>query len=261
MKCGRIISWKRAKHSFGFVNYKEPEGALRCISIVNGLKIKNKTILVTADTTIIKILESYERGLKTKRFPLSKLYDHEKKSVEQCLAAQDAACLLKIEQLLEENDLIPRSCESKTSIKRTKHFERFSIQGKIKQYQCSLKKQNLEKKIKSKTDRVTTTQDLINIIPRNEKETFSFSIDWDFISESNIIEKIMRFWIKARLLEYPSQRNNVELTDVIVELLKKGIKPEKLINQLPLQKNTRSFVIKMWRRLIFETMKMKFNLK
>ena len=44
--CGEVVKWKRMKETYGFVNFENPEGALRCINLMNNMKLYGQTITV-----------------------------------------------------------------------------------------------------------------------------------------------------------------------------------------------------------------------
>ena len=44
--CGTVKTWKRMKDTFGFVTFEDPEGAMRCLKLLNGKVLYNTEILV-----------------------------------------------------------------------------------------------------------------------------------------------------------------------------------------------------------------------
>ena len=44
--CGTVKEWKRMKDTFGFVTFEDPEGAMRCLKLLNGKVLYSTEILV-----------------------------------------------------------------------------------------------------------------------------------------------------------------------------------------------------------------------
>jgi RNA-binding protein 25 len=51
--CGSVVNWKRVQgangklQAFGFCEYENPEGTLRCIRLLNGWQIQDKKLVVS----------------------------------------------------------------------------------------------------------------------------------------------------------------------------------------------------------------------
>ena len=107
---------------------------------------------------------------------------------------------------------------------------------------------------------ISSAQDLVGIIPSTQRKLFDYDIDWDVIDKHKIIEKVMRDWLNDRFYEYLGQEELV-LVDFVADLLTKRNSATKMVLQLKmvLSNDTEQFVMKMWRRLIFETLKIKHN--
>eukprot|EP01084_Bolivina_argentea_P181200 312979_1 len=115
------------------------------------------------------------------------------------------------------------------------------------------------KKLNSKKNKkivISSAQDIVRLIPNTQRELFNFDIDWKIVDKTEIIETVMRNWLNDRFREYLGQEEDV-LVNFVVELLKKHNSGTKVVTQLRmvLDKDTEQFVQKMWRRLIFETLK------
>ncbi|CAF4139592.1 unnamed protein product [Adineta steineri] len=73
--CGSVVNWKRVQgangklQAFGFCEYENPEGTLRCIRLLNGWQIQDKKLVVKVDTKTKAILDEYK---KKKRHELAK---------------------------------------------------------------------------------------------------------------------------------------------------------------------------------------------
>lgn len=73
--CGSVVSWKRIQgangklQAFGFCEYENPEGTLRCIRLLNGWQIQDKKLVVKVDAKTKALLDEYK---KKKRHELAK---------------------------------------------------------------------------------------------------------------------------------------------------------------------------------------------
>ncbi|CAF0898988.1 unnamed protein product [Rotaria sp. Silwood1] len=73
--CGSVLNWKRVQgangklQAFGFCEYENPEGTLRCIRLLNGWQIQDKKLVVKVDAKTKVILDEYKRK---KRHELAK---------------------------------------------------------------------------------------------------------------------------------------------------------------------------------------------
>lgn len=274
--CGGVKNWKRAKYSFGFVEFADAEGALRAKKILDGLRIKDKKIIVNCDAEIQKVLDDFEKGLKIGQFPLRIVNDKEdaKASIEQRLKARDAAALSRIQALIKENRLEPTIASSSNSRSRSsstrkdghnrsrERKKRRSGSRSRKRRRRSRSRDRNRKRRKAEDQAPKTQKELIALIPKEPKQTLNYQIDWDLVKKSGLVEKKMRRWIDDRLTEYMGGQEDVELTNFVVGLLAKQTLPEKIKTELAvvLVEDAENFVVKMWRRLIFETMKIKYGL-
>ncbi|CAF1068893.1 unnamed protein product [Rotaria sordida] len=73
--CGSVLNWKRVQgangklQAFGFCEYENPEGTLRCIRLLNGWQIQDKKLVVKVDAKTKALLDEYK---KKKRHELAK---------------------------------------------------------------------------------------------------------------------------------------------------------------------------------------------
>lgn len=73
--CGSVLNWKRIQgangklQAFGFCEYENPEGTLRCIRLLNGWQIQDKKLIVKVDAKTKVLLDEYK---KKKRQELAK---------------------------------------------------------------------------------------------------------------------------------------------------------------------------------------------
>jgi len=100
---------------------------------------------------------------------------------------------------------------------------------------------------------------LVSYIPKDQETLFQYTIDWDLVEKNDIVEKVMRVWIDARIQEYLGEKE-ADLTNFAVGLLAHRIPPKDIISEMEmvLVEDAEGFVVKMWRRIIFESLKVKY---
>lgn len=272
-------SWKRPKDSFGFAEFSSPEGALRATKIINGLRMKEKKIKVTADEKCKKLLEEYEVGLIQKRIALEgPTTDAElAMPVEEILRKRDEFALKQIQELIEKAGLQPtttsKSASRSNSAQKREGSSRRHGRSRSRSRRRRRRRSRSSGKDRSRGDRKRrkkeetssrpkSQKELVALIPRDPKETLEYEVDWSLVQQSDLVEQKMRSWIDARLTEYLGGQEDVELTNFVVGLLSKHSPPKKIKNemQMVLVEDAEDFVVKMWRRLIFETLKVKYDL-
>jgi len=65
--CGNVLNWKRVQgangklQAFGFCEYENPEGTLRCIRLLNGFQIQDKKLVVKVDAKTKALLDEYKK--------------------------------------------------------------------------------------------------------------------------------------------------------------------------------------------------------
>ncbi|CAF1060251.1 unnamed protein product [Didymodactylos carnosus] len=65
--CGSVINWKRVQgangklQAFGFCEYENPEGTLRCIRLLNSWQIADKQLVVKVDAKTKSLLDDYKK--------------------------------------------------------------------------------------------------------------------------------------------------------------------------------------------------------
>jgi len=107
-----------------------------------------------------------------------------------------------------------------------------------------------------------TAKELVHYIPRDQSKLLKYTIDWKLIDENDLVEKTMRGWIDARIQEYLGEEE-ADLTNFAVGLLAHHIPPKDIIAEMEmvLVEDAEGFVVKMWRRLIFESLKIKYTIQ
>lgn len=108
---------------------------------------------------------------------------------------------------------------------------------------------------------IHNTRDIIGLIPKENKKLFDFVLDWNVVDKAGIIDEIMKKWLNDRFCEYLGQEEE-DLVKFVIKLLKQHQSVRQIITQLRmvLDKDTEQFVVKMWRRLVFETLKVIYSM-
>jgi len=110
-------------------------------------------------------------------------------------------------------------------------------------------------------DAPKSARELVGYIPKDQTKLLKYPIDWDLIDNNEVVEKVMRDWIDSRIKEYLGEEE-ADLTDFAVGLLANHIPPKEIISEMEvvLVEDSEGFVVKMWRRMIFESLKIKYNI-
>ena len=93
-------------------------------------------------------------------------------------------------------------------------------------------------------------------IPTKKTELFKFPINWEIIEKNNILEKRLRPWIVKKIKEYlGTDEENV--INLIMKKVKKKSPPQEIEDKMEtvLQDEAEDFVVKMWKILAFEQLK------
>jgi len=110
-------------------------------------------------------------------------------------------------------------------------------------------------------DAPKTARDLVGYIPKDQTKLLKYPIDWDLIDSNEVVEKVMRGWIDSRIKEYLGEEE-ADLTNFAVGLLTHHMPPKDIITEMEvvLVEDSEGFVVKMWRRMIFESLKIKYKI-
>jgi len=111
----------------------------------------------------------------------------------------------------------------------------------------------MHEEVTDKKQKIERIKNVIDTIPTEKELLFQYAVDWDVIEKNGLLEKRMRSWICKRIIEYLGEEEKT-LIDFIINKLSTRIAPDDLLHQLVLvlDEEAESFVIKMWRMLIFE---------
>ncbi|XP_078162933.1 splicing factor PWI domain-containing protein / RNA recognition motif (RRM)-containing protein isoform X2 [Carex rostrata] len=117
-----------------------------------------------------------------------------------------------------------------------------------------------EKQPKSETKKVLDAKQLIDMIPRTKEELFAFEVNWTVYDKHEIHER-MRPWVSKKITEFLGEEEET-LVDYIVSCTKDHVQASKMLELLQaiLDEEAEMFVLKMWRMLIFEIMKVETGL-
>jgi len=104
-------------------------------------------------------------------------------------------------------------------------------------------------------------KELVSYIPKDQEKLFQYPIDWELVEKNDLVEKVMRVWIDARIQEYLGEQE-ADLTNFAVGLLAHHIPPKDIKSEMEmvLVEDAEGFVVKMWRRIIFESLKVKYTI-
>jgi len=107
----------------------------------------------------------------------------------------------------------------------------------------------------------TNAKELVSYIPKDQEKLFDYPIDWKLVEKNDLVEKVMRVWIDARIQEYLGEQE-ADLTNFAVGLLAHHIPPKDIKSEMEmvLVEDAEPFVVKMWRRIIFESLKVKYTI-
>eukprot|EP01083_Nonionella_stella_P133746 406662_1 len=98
--------------------------------------------------------------------------------------------------------------------------------------------------------------DIIALVPLTQHELFNFNVDWMLVDGMHIIQNVMKHWLDDRFGEYLGEQQ-AALVNFVMGLLIVHCGAIDVMNELQciLKDDTEQFVVKMWRRLVFEILK------
>jgi RNA-binding protein 25 len=97
---------------------------------------------------------------------------------------------------------------------------------------------------------------LIQQIPKGKTELFAYPIDWSVVDSRGLVESKMKQWVVKKIVEYLGEEEET-LIDFVVSKLKEHAQPDAILEELALvlEEDAEIFMTKMWRALIFETLR------
>lgn len=115
-------------------------------------------------------------------------------------------------------------------------------------------------KPKAENKKLLDAKQLIDMIPKTKEELFGYEINWDTYDQHELHDR-MRPWISKKITEFLGEEE-ATLVDYIVGATKDHVDASKMLELLQaiLDDEAEMFVLKMWRMLIFEIMKVEAGL-
>lgn len=97
---------------------------------------------------------------------------------------------------------------------------------------------------------------IVDKIPIDKADLFAFQFDWKIVDEKDIINTEMKPWIRKKVVEYLGDEENTFISFIISQLTK-HCTPKELLEELNpvLDEDTETFVVKLWRMLVFCALK------
>ncbi len=105
----------------------------------------------------------------------------------------------------------------------------------------------------SSEERKKAVKKLVESIPTDRDELFSYNVDWEQLDEG-LMEKRIKPWINKKIIEYIGEEE-ATLNDFICSKIRQRTKPEKLLEEVKviLDDEAELFIKKMWRLIVYET--------
>jgi len=110
----------------------------------------------------------------------------------------------------------------------------------------------------TRTGKLEAVKSVIEQIPIEKDKIFAFPMNWDLIDKHQIVETCMRPWVTKMISEYMGEEEKT-LIDFIVNKIAVHTPPAQMLDLLKkvLDDEADTFIIKMWRRLIYEMLSTK----
>ncbi|KAK0409676.1 hypothetical protein QR680_004686 [Steinernema hermaphroditum] len=102
-------------------------------------------------------------------------------------------------------------------------------------------------------ERKKMIRDLIERIPTQKDDLFAYPIEWAFVDE-DLVKNRIRPWVSKKILEYIGEEEQ-SLVEFVCEKVSGQSPPQKLLRDIAmvLDEEAEIFVVKMWRLLIYES--------
>ncbi|CAJ0946564.1 unnamed protein product, partial [Mesorhabditis belari] len=102
-------------------------------------------------------------------------------------------------------------------------------------------------------ERKKKAKELIDKIPTAKDALFAFNIDWAFV-DAKLIETRVRPWVTSKIQHYIGEDER-SLVEFVCEKIQAHVQPDRLLQdmRLILDDEAETFVVKMWRLIIYES--------
>lgn len=109
------------------------------------------------------------------------------------------------------------------------------------------KRANQEKSENIRAKIMEVTKSLFAKLPKNREEVFASDIDWDELSSHNVIEKVARPWVAAKIKEYLGVEE-MAMISLVLGQLNARVAPETMLSKIEgiLDEVSEQFVVKLW---------------
>lgn len=108
----------------------------------------------------------------------------------------------------------------------------------------------------SKPAAMNDVKSLIDRIPTEKAELFAYPLDWAAVDKHRLVEAKMKPWVVKKIIEYLGEKEET-LIDFVTSKLEEHSPPGAILEELSLvlEEDAEVFVVKMWRMLVFETLR------
>jgi len=98
---------------------------------------------------------------------------------------------------------------------------------------------------------------LIGTIPIAKEDLLTYDVNWAIVDKGKLVESKMKPWVSKKIADYLGEEEPM-LIKYVLEMLTEHAKASSIIEKLAvvLEDEAETFVIKLWRYLIFESMRM-----
>lgn len=138
--------------------------------------------------------------------------------------------------------------------------KRYTEQEDMKKRAQEAEKNKKRRELEEKISKVKDAKALVDFIPTGKDELFDFDIDWDIVDDKKVIERLDKF-VGKKIREYIGT-DEPSLVQYILEKVQQHTSPQTIKEDLSgfLDEEAEIFVIKMWRMLIYEILRVKAGL-
>ncbi len=101
---------------------------------------------------------------------------------------------------------------------------------------------------------------ILDLVPTEKDALLSFRINWTLLDQDKVISTHLKPWVVKKIVEYLGEEE-ASLTDFIVTKLHAHCTPAELLEELTmvLDADSESFVLKLWKILVFYSIKCEFD--